>query len=65
MKKEMCVALDDHGKRCRRAAVRVAQYHGDHELYGWMQEPWPSWVRAALCDKHSEAEPDRRGRASA
>lgn len=53
-KAEQCAAIDDKGKRCRRQAVRVEHYHGDHELYGYFNEPWPSWVRAALCDKHSE-----------
>jgi len=53
--KERCVALFDTGKRCRRLAVRVAHYHGEHELYDHYG-PEPTWVRAALCDKHSKPE---------
>ena len=53
MRRESCAALDQDGKRCRRHAVRIVQYHGEHELYGYFNEPWPSWVRVALCDRHS------------
>jgi hypothetical protein len=52
--KEVCVALDNNGRRCRRRAVRVEQYHGEHEIYGYFNEPWPTWVRAALCPRHCE-----------
>lgn len=50
--KETCIALDMNGKRCRRGASRVEQYHGDGEIYGPWSNPWPQWVRAALCDSH-------------
>ena len=53
-----CAALDGNGKRCGREGVRWVSYHGDHELYGYGSEPWPSWVRIALCERHSE--PERR-----
>ena len=49
---ETCIALDDQGQRCRRRATRIEQYHGANDLYGYFNPPWPSWVRAALCDKH-------------
>jgi len=50
----ICIALLDTGRRCHRPAVRVTQYHGDNELYDYSY-PWPQWVRAELCDRHSEA----------
>ena len=54
--KEMCIALDNDGKRCRRRAVRIEHYHGDSEIYGTCNnDPWPCWVRAAFCDEHSVA----------
>lgn len=51
-----CIALDMNGLPCRNKPVRVTGYHGDCEIYGTFHEPWPCWVRASLCERHSRPE---------
>jgi hypothetical protein len=51
MTKVRCCALDMNGKRCRRIAVALEQYHGDSELYGSFKGR-PPWVEVAFCIEH-------------
>ena len=46
-----CQALHSSGKRCKRKALYLIQYHGDGEIYGY-DGPEPSWVLVYLCGKH-------------
>jgi hypothetical protein len=63
VKERVCAALDMHGKCCRkRARPWPFHYHGDSELYGTFNEPWPGWVRVYLCEKHSEPSLKERAR---
>ncbi len=55
MASERCSALDQNGKQCRATTnLERIQYHGDPELYGTFNEPWPGWVLATLCPRHCE-----------
>lgn len=60
---ERCVALDGDGRRCLRQATRATYYFGDKRIYGSLDEqPWPYWVRVALCDSHSDDRQDEKKR---
>ena len=52
--KSRCAALDMNGKRCGHLSTHTEQYHGDHELYGYLVSDGqrPSWVLVKLCGKH-------------
>lgn len=53
-----CVALDQHGGRCRKAATMHERYHGNEEFYGYLTErKGVQWIVAAFCDEHGPALP--------
>jgi len=61
--KERCRALDDGGVRCHNKAVGNFSYHGDSEIYNWVNDPRPNWVLVPLCEKHKgNEEPHTRPR---
>lgn len=58
---KQCNALDNDGKKCRASKnLQREQYHGDGEIYGVFNEPWPCWVVVWLCPKHRENRPKAR-----
>lgn len=43
-----CIALDSHGRQCRRKADGAYSYHGEPELYS----DKVTWVAAPFCFYH-------------
>jgi len=48
-----CQALDGNGKRCRRDATHMLNYHGESEMYFYSSDSVPSWVWVELCKQHA------------
>ena len=55
-----CQRLDMNGKRCKRKAVYIEHYHGDHEIYGneFDNKKEVKWVEIYLCGVHRQTDKD-------
>lgn len=59
-RRDICQAMDPHGKKCRNEAVASHNYHGSHEIYDYF-DGRPTWVRIRLCRKHNDLMPHPEG----
>ena len=48
----LCQCLDNDGKQCKGLATRRYDYHGSHELYGYLTDRPVGWVRILVCTTH-------------
>ena len=55
-KNTRCSAMDSKGRRCPYLATTQSNYHGEHELYGYLSDNSKdrTWVRVAFCEKHAD-----------
>lgn len=54
-----CQRLNRDGKRCKRKATYLDNYHGDHEVYYGLsgeESKTVSWVVVYLCGHHKQSE---------